>query len=92
MAQSMYFIVDDVSSIKQMFQSRFQAYDVRIIIGELQTHHIYVANPPKTSDGRYIFEVPATLEDWQTEILNSPYAGNLKTAVEIEEFISKEIS
>ena len=85
---SMYFIADSKVSLQTIFANDFPGLDVDIITGDNQTSHITVANPPDTNDGRKIYEIPSSLSDWQTQILDSAHASNLKTEQEIETFIS----
>lgn len=79
----MYLIIPSKQRAKEVFQQEFPNCDIRMIIGELQTHHITVGVLSRTKDGQIVIEIPASLENWQNKIKNSQYANRLKTMQEI---------
>lgn len=87
---SYYYIADSKEKLKEDFKD-FSGFDVRKITGGLQTEHITVGKlTPRTKDGKYIFEIPTSL-NWNNEIkLSNKHKLKLLTKEDVWKLMPKE--
>ncbi len=90
MTDSMYLIIESVKEFKKFLKPFVGDSDIALeLVGEKESRHITARGHAKTSDGKYLFEIPRTLLELQKKILASPHADRLIKRENIKNYTLK---